>query len=488
MDLTEEIRPDNRFLAAAWSGKNVFLTGMAGTGKSTLVREFIAGIETPALCAPTWPDGSFKPSPPHIIRRIDVTAPTGIAALNVAGRTVHRFSGMMLGPDHKTTDEDYLEHLKQQPYPTIRAGFNRIRNCECLLIDEISMLSGRHFTFLEFLFRNLRQDERPWGGCQVIVVGDFLQLAPVRRGDSAPYDWAFETDTWARSGFVSIVLKRVHRQADRAFVGALAGVRQGIVQGDGARLLHSRVINFPPSRLPRLFTHNNSVDRWNGVMLDELPGEPLAFHASKAGNERMSQWLADNLMCPEVLELKKGARVMFTVNEKHGLYVNGTIAEVAELSLDGPLWVKLPSGVAIEVKRFSWKAGEGSAVGTFDQFPLRLSYAMTIHKSQGLTLDEAYVDIRAAREPGQAYVALSRVRTLAGLHLKAWFSGLFVSQSALRFYRTLENPSANLPSHVDRKPCLVASDPRAESPRHPVRDDDEKAVEAVEGTADRELF
>lgn len=406
--------PESRFLEAAHDGKNVFLTGMAGTGKSTLLRQFIDG------------EG---------FRQVDITAPTGIAALNVGGRTVHSYAGMMLGPQGDQTNEDYFNWLATQPYPSIRRGFDRVARAECLVIDEISMLPGRQMQFLEWLFCHLRGSTKAWGGCQLIVVGDFLQLAPVRKNESQPYDWAFAHPVWERSEFTPVNLSTVRRQNDAEFVAALSGVREGEVRGDGAKLLRGRVANFPPAEIPRLFTHNTQVNRWNHVMLEGLEGEERVYEAQTSGPENRVKSLADSCLAPESLTLRVGAKVMFVVNEKHQTYVNGTIGEVLRLGED-TIDVELPGGDWVTLQRYVWKSGEsGQAVATFAQFPVRLAYAITIHKSQGLTLDAAYVDIRAAREPGQAYVALSRVRTLQGLHLKEWFNGLHVSQLAIDFHR-----------------------------------------------------
>ncbi len=473
-----DIPPHNRFLSLAWSGRNIFLTGMAGTGKSTLLREFIAGCQSPLLAPSTWPDGTFRPTPPlDVVPSIDITAPTGIAALNVAGRTIHRWSGMLLGPKPNQTDEQYWEFLSAQPYPSIRAGWARVEKCQRLVIDEISMLPGRQFQFLEFMFRRLRGNNRPWGGCQVIVIGDFLQLAPVRTSDADPYDWAFLNPTWQASGFEPVVLTTVHRQANPEFVAALAGVRAGEVTGRCAKLLHNRVVQFPRADIPRLFTHNTMVNRWNGIMLSDLPGNDVVLNAGLSGNERNCQWLSDNLMCPAELVLKPGARVMTTINDKDGAYVNGSIGVVEQVD---PAWdaivVRLPAG-PVAVQRFTWKAGERGNEGTFTQFPLRLAYAMTIHKSQGLTLDAAFVDVRAARDPGQCYVALSRVRSLPGLHLKDWFRGVYVSNAALRFYASLENPYARL--RIQHR----ADSPRIEDPVRAVRTWDKGPDPAVPGPA-----
>ena len=427
----QAVTPENRFLVAASGGQNCFLTGMAGTGKSTLLRRFID-------------DCSSALSP----RKVDVTAPTGVAALNVGGMTVHRFCGMLLGPQEGQDNETYFAQLAQDERPSIRAGFRRVQRCETLVIDEISMLPGRQLDFIEFLFRHLRGRDEPFGGCQVIVTGDFLQLPPVRvlargQAENQPYDWAFLAASWQRADFKTIQLDTVRRQDEPEFVRALSRFRLGRVAGEDARLLQSRIKNFPPADLTRLFTHNVQVDRWNAFQLGELPGPAVRLAALQTGPPHQREFLEKNLLTPAVLDLKRGALVMFTVNKNERgsptpVFVNGQIGhvvEVAEGSGSPVVKVRLENGEVLQVERFIWRYSQKDPDGaTFSQFPLRLAYAMTIHKSQGLSLRAAYLDIRAAREPGQAYVAVSRVRTLAGLHFKAWFKGVHVSPEAIRFY------------------------------------------------------
>jgi ATP-dependent exoDNAse (exonuclease V) alpha subunit len=413
----DAVTAERRFAAAAQAGRNCFLTGMAGTGKSTTLRAFIRDS----------------------IKRVDVTAPTGVAALNVGGMTIHRFCGMMLGPQPGQSNEEYYEALRRDPRKSILAGFNRVRRCEVLVIDEVSMLPGRQLDFVEFLFRQLRGRDEAFGGCQVIATGDFLQLPPVRTSDNAPYDWAFQSRAWEAAEFKTISLEIVRRQDEPAFVRALSEFRVGHVWGDTARLLQSRVRSFPPAGMPRLFTHNVQVDKWNAFQLSELPGEETVLEAEQTGPEHQREFLTKNLLTPATLLLKPGAMVMFTVNKNESgrrdpLFVNGQMGIAEEIH---PEAVMVKShGEAVRVEPFTWRYDSNDPeAATFTQFPLRLAWAMTIHKSQGLTLDSAYLDIRAAREPGQAYVAVSRVRTLAGLQFKEWFKGVHVSPDAIEFYR-----------------------------------------------------
>ena len=238
-------------------------------------------------------------------------------------------------------------------------------------------------------------------------------------------------------------------QVQAVFVRALSNFRRGRVWGEDARLLQGRIRSFPPASLTRLFTHNVQVNKWNNFQLSELPGEPVVLEAKTQGPEHQVEFLRKNLLTPSTLVLKPGALVMFTINRNEPgsvesgeyrpgpvLHVNGEQGVVQQIN-PGAEWIEVRwrSGRVVLVTPFTWEFDRNdSNCGTLTQYPLRLAYAMTIHKAQGLTLDAAYLDIRAAREPGQAYVAVSRVRTLAGLHFKDWFKGVWVSDEAIRFY------------------------------------------------------
>ena len=216
--------------------------------------------------------------------------------------------------------------------------------------------------------------------------------------------------------------------------------------------LHSRVRSNPPAAMPRLFTHNVQVDKWNNFQLEGLPGDESVLEAEQTGPELQRGFLTRNLLTPATLRLKPGALVMFTVNkavpgQSEPVFVNGQIGVVEQVVTSGQssvasgtdqICVRVKGGAVIPVERFTWQFdAQDPDSAKFRQFPLRLAWAMTIHKAQGLTLDSAFLDIRAAREPGQAYVAVSRVRTLAGLNFKEWFKGIFVSNEAVEFYRNL---------------------------------------------------
>ena len=402
--------PADRFLDLAATGENVFLTGAAGAGKSHGVREFLK----------RHPD-------------THVTASTGVAALNVGGMTLHRWSGMLLGPHHEQDFGEYFAGLSRDPKPSVRGAFNRIRRCRRLVIDEISMVPGRVLDYLDFHCRRVRDTEEPFGGIQVIGTGDFCQLSPVRTDPRKDYDWAFASRAWRMADFQKVELTRIWRQDDPDFVAALGKVRRGLIDAEVERLFRPRISLFPDRDITRLFTHNSMVDRWNDYCLGELPGPESVREADTWGPEHQIEFLEKNLLTPKVLRLKPGAKVMFTVNRPDDGFVNGQSGEVVSIGLTTV--VVHTRGREIEVSPYRWRYDANDPGSAWlEQIPLRLANAITIHRSQGLTLDSAFVDIRAAREPGQAYVALSRVRTLAGLHLKDWPKGIVISKRALNFH------------------------------------------------------
>lgn len=410
-------------------GHNVFLTGNAGTGKSTVVCSFLA----------------------QAFRKVDVTATTGIAALNLRDQfaarsgmqlpvsTVYRWAGIGLGPKPGESDEDCMTRLQGERMPSRAGAWRRIKSAECLVIDEISMLPGRVLRFVEYLCRELRGGDKPWGGIQVICVGDFLQLPPVAK--SGVYDWAFLSPAWEATGFHSAVLTKIHRQADPEFMGLLNAVRIGRIEPHHVAMLGKRIARFPKANLLRLFTHNVQVDKWNTSRLEALESEETTYHMQDIGDSFACQWLKSNLLTPSVLKVKPGARVMVTVNLKDQdgeLYaVNGTMGTVGECG-HRSLRMHADDGRTLEIQEFEWFDDPGQrGSSSVRQLPLRLAWASTIHKSQGLSLDAALIDARATREPGQTYTALSRVRSLGGLWLRDAFGGVWVSPEAIKFTRSL---------------------------------------------------
>jgi len=422
-------------LQRMYDGKNVFLTGNAGTGKTTVITE------------------ALKDDP----EKVAVTATTGIAALNLRDQikantgheknamTIYRWAGIGIGPfnnayqGYENDAECYkrlYDEMERAPFKYSRPqAIARICNTEILIIDEISMLPGKTLNFLDYWFRKVRRQDVPFGGIQVIFVGDFLQLPPVAK--TGKYDWAFMSKAWKEADLMPAVLTRIHRQDADAFKQVLNAVRVGKIGKEESAILQKRVARFPHSKLIRLYTHNVQVDKFNNMMLDIIEDEEHTFKMMDTGHSGCA-WIRENLICPEKLVLKVGARVMVTVNLNDGI-VNGTIGTVTKIfAYEEAIEIRTDDAKdkddVITVGRYKWEVSPGEEwLGCVTQIPLRLAWATTIHKSQGLSLDSALIDVRAAREPGQAYVALSRVRTLPGLYLKDTFSGVFVSQDAINY-------------------------------------------------------
>jgi ATP-dependent exoDNAse (exonuclease V) alpha subunit len=314
-----------------------------------------------------------------------------------------------------------------------------IQATKILVIDEISMLPGKTLQFINFVCKHVRGSNEPFGGIQVLCVGDFLQLPPVAK--TGGYDWAFETDTWHDLGFANVTLQTVHRQADPMFVDVLNQFREGSITKAGAAILKPRVARFPKSDILRLMTHNTQVAKWNAYQLGAIDGESHEIKATFDGATADCDFLRKNLITPESLLIKRQARVMVTSNIAGNgeslAAANGDMGVVVDWS-DQAVIVKLDNGTLLPLQAKTWSFDPmNKKSATMTQIPLKLAWATTIHKSQGLTLDNALIDIRATREPGQAYVAISRVRGLSGLHLKDWFSGIWVSPVAKAFHKQI---------------------------------------------------
>ena len=426
--------PDQRIaLARINEGRNVFLTGAAGTGKSSVTVEAIRR---------RLGDRSLK-----------VCATTGVAALNLRDKlaamfgehvdtsTIYRWSGIGLGPKPGQSFDDYFSYMRTRGF-SYQGAVRRIRGTRTLVIDEVSMLPGRIIEFVDFVCRKVRGDMRPFGGIQVVAVGDFLQLPPVSK--TGHYDWAFKSPVWEALDFSNVSLRTVHRQDDPDFISILNQFREGTVTKEGAAILKKRVAMFPKASILRLFTHNTQVDKWNAYQLGAIEAPEHVLYAEGSGPREEIEWLQKNLVTPSELRIKVGARVMVTANLREAgggdalMAANGDMGTVTGWTAD-EVAVRLDNGRDIMIEHHTWDFDptSESETGTFRQFPLRLAWAATIHKSQGLTLDSALIDIRAAREPGQAYVAVSRVKSLAGLHLKDWFQGMFISPQAKEFHRRI---------------------------------------------------
>ena len=386
------------------TGINCFLTGEPGSGKSHTINSYVAYLDQHGVEA-------------------CVTASTGIAATHIDGMTIHSWCGIGI----KDVLTDYDIDLISQKEKVVK----RVRGASVLIIDEISMLSSTTLSSVDAVCRTLRASTRPFGGIQVVLVGDFFQLPPiVKQGfaqataeieyeePKAPF--AFTASVWKRMNPIVCYLTEQHRQEDAKFLEVLTSIRRGAVTKEIQVVLTAR--NTTPSEgvvHTKLFPHNNNVDQLNDQELLKLPGTARVFQMQSRGAPPLIEGLKRNCLSPATLQLKVGAKVLFTKNSMESEYYNGTVGEVVEFSrTTGRPVVRLKNGHRLEVEPEEWSIMDGQKkLAEITQLPLRLAWAITVHKSQGMSLDTAVIDLTRAFEYGQGYVALSRVRTLQGLYL-----------------------------------------------------------------------
>lgn len=374
---------------------NVFLTGQPGTGKTWLINKYVD------WCV----DNGTLPT---------LTASTGIAAVHIGGTTLHSWAGIR--NEEALTGQD-LQDILSNPY-TMR----RIRDTEVLIIDEISMVSKTLLNLISRIAIEARGSIMPFGGIKVIAVGDFFQLPPVKG------DFAFESEAWQQADFKVCYLDEQKRQSDSAFIGILTGIRAGILDASQKALLRGRFITDVSSvDAIRLDTHNVKVDSINQMKLERLEGTPKTYVMETEGNEKAIESLKKNCLSPERLILKIGAKIIFTRNDRDLRWVNGTQGKVIAIE-DEVLRVETMDGQMVHVDPVTWERAEGygknkKVIASITQVPLRLAWAITIHKSQGMTLDRAVIDVSHAFAEGHAYVAISRIKSLDGLYLQGSIAG-----------------------------------------------------------------
>lgn len=406
-------------LATLKTGGSVFLTGEPGSGKTHTVNRYIDFLRR---------------------QRVGVafTASTGIAATHGHGITIHAWSGIGV--------RDALTRRDLDAIATNRRIATRIEKTSVLVIDEISMLPARTLTLVDEVCRHIKDPNAPFGGLQVIFVGDFFQLPPIINRQPAESVLPFTADTdgfgeafayasraWRDLAPTVCYLTEQHRQDDPAFLRVLSAIRANACSEPERASLGARRIDRGqlPRGCPRLFTHNAAVDDINLKELAKLEGEPHPFIMTTRGPEAFVRALRRGCLSPETLALKKGAVVMFTKNDPGGRYVNGTLGTVTDFEPgeEGHPVVRTLAGRRVVAEPATWKIEEnGRDRASVTQVPLRLAWAITVHKSQGMSLDAAVIDLSKAFEYGQGYVALSRLRTLSGLHL------LGLNERALRVH------------------------------------------------------
>lgn len=380
-------------------GLNVFLTGQAGAGKTYVLNEYIRYLHKAGT-------------------KVAVTATTGIAATHLSGSTIHSFCGM--GIQYEMTAGQITGILKRNG-GSIK---ERLRGIDVLIIDEISMLHRRQFELIDAILQAARDQNTPFGGVQLVLSGDFFQLPPISQRNEAPRDkFAFMSPSWVNADFTICYLMEQHRQQDAQGLNTvLNAIRAGNVSQEIFDILEQCRVAQADDDITHLYTHNINVDKVNQTKLDALKTRPYEYYATYLGDEQYIHQLKRSMRTPDLLTLKKGAKVMFVKNSANGEFYNGTQGEVTAFATCDeeklPV-VTLTDGRKLLVRYETWELLDdaGDALAECTAIPLTLAWAMSVHKSQGMSLDAAFIDLAGAFENGQGYVALSRVRSLKGLYL-----------------------------------------------------------------------
>lgn len=411
-------------------GHSVFLTGPAGSGKTYLLKQYIDYLKKNKI-------------------GVAITASTGIAATHMNGQTIHSWSGMGISD---VFDESEYAKLKKRKYYK-----NRFESTSVLIIDEISMLHAHQLDIVNSICKKFKEPFKPFGGLQVILCGDFYQLPPVvKNGKQAKF--IIESDAWKEMNPRVCYLEEQHRQADKEMLKILNDIRNRRCDEKTLELIYSRQNksienNITPTKL---YTHNVNVDAINKAQLQKIKEEVRIFQMTSAGNKYMIGSVQKGCLAPEILFLKKGAIVMFVKNNFEQGYVNGTLGKVVDFNGSGMPIVQTISGKKIVATPEKWSIEENEkTLVSVSQIPLRLAWAITVHKSQGMTLDAVEMDLSKSFEYGMGYVALSRVKTLNGIKLLGINNiALEVNPKVHRFDRALENFSERNAIKIDKMSLL----------------------------------
>lgn len=381
---------------AAMSGRNVFITGPGGTGKSEVLREVVRRLRD---------DG----------KRVAVTASTGIAAVAVGGMTIHSTMGLGIA----STRAEAMAKIGPE---TIQKAQERLYHVDTIVVEEVSMLMGDYLDMTNWWLNRVAEKEGPlvpFGGYQMVFVGDFLQLPPVvKNTDRQPVArYGFESEAWKKADIEEVYLNESHRQADPDLFRHLCLIRRGIVSEETVEYFRpcvGRQVEDPTN----LYGTNHDAFDENMRRLRALPGEEKVFRARIEGHPKWQRAVVDSCIAEEELSLKVGAPVIFLKNNYSAGYVNGQRGTVEEMTPDG-IMVSTEGGGNVLVEHATWEMRDPSdrLLAAMKQYPLKLAWAITCHKSQGMSLDRVHVDLSGCFERGQAYVALSRARTMEGLSL-----------------------------------------------------------------------
>ena len=386
-------------LALLKSGKNVFLTGSAGTGKTYVLNQYISYLKSRKV-------------------PVAITASTGIAATHMNGMTIHSWAGF--GIKDRLTRAN-LVAMRAKKYLK-----KHLEEAKILIIDEISMLHKNQLDMVDEVLRFFKEDDRAFGGIQIVLCGDFFQLPPIgRQGERSKDKFAFMSEAWIKAQLNVCYLTEQYRQeGDNILNGILNEIRAAQISHHSIQELKRAESNSLKidERPTRLFTHNADVDYINLIELEKLEGRSRKFKANSKGNQKLVETLKKSVLAQEELELKIDAKVMFVKNNPEQDYVNGTLGKVIDFTPEGFPMVKTVQGKTVTVKQEIWGVQDdhGKMLASLSQIPLRLAWAITVHKCQGMTLDAASVDLSKTFERGQGYVALSRLKNIENLQLSGF--------------------------------------------------------------------
>jgi ATP-dependent DNA helicase PIF1 len=374
------------------SGESVLLTGPAGAGKTFVLNQFIRIAKN---------DG----------KHVSVTATTGLAATHLGGTTIHAWAGIGV---MDSLPNGFAEHMS-------KGRREIIEKTDTLIIDEISMLHDFRLDMVNEACRLVRKKpDVPFGGIQVIMSGDFFQLPPINRGDSRAGGFVVYSNAWSDLNPTICYLQEQHRQDDEQLLEILNAMRSGDVRRRHAEMLVERGnLELPEGDMTELHTTNVDVDRINNAKLDDIYGDEFTYTQSTTGAANYVESLQRSVLAPAELKLKKGALVMAVKNAADRKYVNGSLGTVQDFDslTDYPI-VEFRSGKVVTMVPDTWELRDGDKKrASIIQIPLRLAWAITVHKSQGMTLDAAKMDLSKAFVEGMGYVALSRVKNLENLYL-----------------------------------------------------------------------
>ena len=386
-------------------GESVFLTGPPGAGKTYVLNVYVKRATKAG-------------------KTVAVTASTGIASTHIGGTTIHSWSGLGI--------RDQLGARDRQQLAGNAKLVKRYNATDVLVIDEVSMLHGHRLDMVNEVCKLLRKSDQPFGGLQVILVGDLFQLPPVTRGSEIA-DFIHESAAWRELEPQICYITEQHRQQRDGLLELLEAMRGGELETYHEELINERIGKRPEADQPvtRLYAHNVDIDTVNQRHLNSLQEETHEYEMTTKGSAAKVEQLRRSVLAPETLELKVGAEVMFVANNPSGGFVNGTRGQVVDFRDDQPV-VQLTNKRTIKVTPHSWKLEEDGRVrAEVAQLPLRLAWAITIHKSQGMSLDAAEIDLSKSFTPGMGYVALSRIRSLDGLYLSG------INTMALRMHPSI---------------------------------------------------